>query len=189
MLEALVSSRIRRTLLEYLVSRPAERFYLRGLAKELDLSVSPLRRELKRLERSGMLQASHEGNMLFYTVDAASPAFHQLQQLGAEPSLEPAPVAAAAPFAGLLGTEPAAPAGAVWRNAGLAAAAVAGLALMVVAVDRTLKGMTDRHLTTVAMDVLRPAEPAAAGTMRGQRWRITPGALGGFGAGGQGGGQ
>lgn len=89
MLETLVSSRIRRTLFEHILSHPDERFYLRGLAKALDLSISPLRRELKRLERSGMLKATQEGNMLFYTANPASPAFLQLMQAGQ--SLDPAP--------------------------------------------------------------------------------------------------
>ena len=81
MLETLVSSRIRRTLFEYVLSHHADRFYLRGIAKELNLSVSPLRRELKRLEHSGMLKADQEGNILFYTVNVDSPAFLQLQQV------------------------------------------------------------------------------------------------------------
>ena len=82
MLETLVSSRIRRTLFEYLLTHPHERFYLRGLAKDLSLSVSPLRRELKRLERAGMLRTVQEANILFYTVNADSPAFLQLRQAG-----------------------------------------------------------------------------------------------------------
>jgi len=81
-LETLVSSRIRRTLFEHLLTHPTDRFYLRGLAKELGLSVSPLRRELKRLEQAGMLKAVQEGNMLFYIVDSGSPAFLQLMQAG-----------------------------------------------------------------------------------------------------------
>ena len=86
MLEALVSSRIRRALFEYILAHPSDRFYLRGLAKELGLSISPLRRELKRLERAGVLRAFQEGNMLFYTVDAGSAVFQQLKQAG-----QPAP--------------------------------------------------------------------------------------------------
>ena len=80
MLETLVSSRIRRTLYEYLLAHPHDRFYLRGLAKELSLSVSPLRRELKQLERSGMLTTAQEANVLFYTVNTTSPTFCQLRQ-------------------------------------------------------------------------------------------------------------
>ena len=80
MLETLISSRIRRALFEYILRHAGERFYLRGVAKELSLSISPLRRELKRLEQVGMLRTAQEGNMLFYTVDTESPLFHQLQQ-------------------------------------------------------------------------------------------------------------
>jgi len=79
-LETLVSSRIRRALFEHLLTRPRDRFYLRGLAKDLNLSISPLRRELKRLERSGMLKAVQEGNMVFYAVEPTSPQFLQLQR-------------------------------------------------------------------------------------------------------------
>ena len=79
MLETLVSSRIRRTLFEHILLHPGDRFYLRGLAKTLQLPVSPLRRELKRLEQAGILQAVPEGNILFYTVNTASPRFIQLQ--------------------------------------------------------------------------------------------------------------
>ena len=80
MLETLVAPRIRRTLFEYALAHPHERFYLRGLAKALDLPISPLRRELKRLERAGMLSAAQEGNILFYTVNGTSPTFLQLQR-------------------------------------------------------------------------------------------------------------
>jgi hypothetical protein len=79
MLETLVSSRIRRTLFEHILLHPDERFYLRGLAKSLQLPVSPLRRELKRLEQAGMLTQAPEGNILFYTVNTASPQFVQLK--------------------------------------------------------------------------------------------------------------
>lgn len=95
MLENFVSSRIRRTLFEYILAHPQEPFYLRGLAKELGLSVTPLRRELKRLEGSGVLKASQEGNMLFYRVDTGSPVFLQLQHAGQ--SAPSQPVAAGAP--------------------------------------------------------------------------------------------
>ena len=86
MFETFISSRIRRTLFEHLLSHQTDRFYLRGLARELGLSISPLRRELKRLENSGMLKADQEGNMLFYTVNADSDLLLQLQHVS-EPAL------------------------------------------------------------------------------------------------------
>ena len=80
MLETLVSSTVRRTLFEYLLTHPQGRFYLRGLAKELHLAISPLRRELVRLERVGVLKAYPEANIRFYIIDQTHPVFVQLQQ-------------------------------------------------------------------------------------------------------------
>ncbi len=89
MFESLVSSRIRRALFEHVLTHPSERFYLRGLAKSLGLSVSPLRRELKRLEQAGMLRVAQEGNMLFYAVNTEAEAFLQLQQASLPAALVP----------------------------------------------------------------------------------------------------
>ena len=80
MLETLISSRIRRTLFEYLLSHPTQYFYLRGLAKDLHLSISPLRRELMRLEQAGVLAVVQEANIRFYRVNTESPVYRQLRQ-------------------------------------------------------------------------------------------------------------
>ena len=88
MLETLVSSRIRRTLLEHILAHPDERFYLRGLAKHLGLSVSPLRRELLRLEQLGLLRAYDEANVRFYIVNQSCPMFQQLKQAASLPTAQ-----------------------------------------------------------------------------------------------------
>lgn len=90
MLETLVSSKIRRALLEYILTHATTRFYLRGLAKELGVAVSPLRRELKRLEQLGVLKAYDEANIRFYVVEQASPQFAELKSVST--SMAPAPV-------------------------------------------------------------------------------------------------
>lgn len=86
MLETLVPSKIRRALLEYILTHPTTRFYLRGLAKELGLSVSPLRRELKRVEELGLLKSYQEANILFYVVDQSCSQFAQLRTVLQAPS-------------------------------------------------------------------------------------------------------
>jgi len=88
MMNSLVSSRIRRTLFGHIVSRPSSRFYLRGIAKELNLTISPLRRELLKLEQAGMLKTSEEGNLRFYQVDQTHPLFLRLKQVAASGLLE-----------------------------------------------------------------------------------------------------
>jgi len=202
MLETLVSSRIRRTLFEHLLAHPAERFYLRGLAKELNLSVSPLRRELKRLEHAGMLKAIQEGNMLFYLVDQASPDFLQLKQVG-QPTEAPSEARLEA-----VGSRPQAVAPSlqpsafslqqsIWRSpvshpallgaAGVGAALlllVAGL-LYVTATQQRLASHATRALATrrTEVTVVAPPTPSSSGAMRGAHWQITPGGFGGFSSG------
>ncbi len=91
MLETLISSRIRRTLLEHILAHPDDRFYLRGLAKTLSLSVSPVRRELLRLEQLGMLAAYEEGNMRFYVVNQSCAEFQQLKHAAQTSGFDVAP--------------------------------------------------------------------------------------------------
>ena len=81
MLETLISSKIRRALFEHLLTHPRDRFYLRGLAKELHLSISPLRRELKRFEQNGLLTTIQEANIRFYIVNENAPELRQIVSL------------------------------------------------------------------------------------------------------------
>ncbi len=90
MLEAFIRPRIRRELLTHVIAQPQERFYLRGLAKKLGLSVSPLHKELRRLEQVGLLSSSLEANLRYYVVQQNSPLFAQLQPLlNAAPTVPP----------------------------------------------------------------------------------------------------
>lgn len=219
MLEALISSRIRRALVEHILRDPADRFYLRGLAKELGLSITPLRRELKRFERSGLLCAVQEGNMLFYTVNTASQTFAQLQQVAVVQPLAgrravdapqgallaPGPVAPApAPMPPVprpvraipIGVVSAGASGSWWAaplsprllvgvtGAGLAVMVlIAGLLYFSVSQGRTLSAAS-QALTARRGDVTVVVPPAAASAaMRGSRWQIVPGGMGGFSAG------
>lgn len=115
MINSLVSSRIRRTLFGHIVSRPGSRFYLRGIAKELNLTISPLRRELLKLEQLGVLKTSEEGNLRFYQVDQTHPVFLQLKQAAASgllavEGMPMAPVqAVSAPVAAVVAGEPVMP--------------------------------------------------------------------------------
>jgi len=206
MLETLISSRIRRALFEHLLAHPTDQFYLRGLAKELHLSVSPLRRELARLESSGMLTATEEGNMRFYRVNVDSPAFVQLQQLGQPPAQPPS--LERRPEVSLLSLSPrpqptalaepvlSSPRQRGWRSPlqtpALLAATVVGMALMLLVASLFYLTMTNdrlasavRHvLTTRKTDVTVIApQPSASGVMRGSRWQIIPGGFGGFSSG------
>lgn len=199
MLETLVSSRIRRALFEYILAHPDGRFYLRGLAKELGLAVSPLRRELKRLEQAGMLRSLPEGNLLFYTVQTACPAYLLLRQAGQRAPEVSAPAAqspAATPAAAV--TVPVRPAAAAQPVARLwtrplsapllVTAAALGIALILSIASISYLSITNRHLLAEVTDLKEEDEPEvtvlvqerpASGLMRGQRWQLLPGAFGG----------
>ena len=178
MLEGLVSSKIRRALLEYLLSHPGDRVYLRGLAKTLQVSISPLRRELKRLERAGMLKAIPEGNMVFYLIDPVSPAYLQLKTLGA-PAGEPAPVAAIPMrLEPTLAPQPA-------RRVNRLAPFFAGAGIVAMAIGLST-AITNHHALTLSRalsarkpDVTVVVQPPASGAMRGAKWQIVPGGVGG----------
>ena len=210
MLETLVAPRIRRTLFEYILAHPHQRFYLRGLAKELALPISPLRRELKRLEGSGMLTSAHEGNILFYTVNATAPAFLQLQQAVTPlrdtqvvrvplPRVETAQssvVTAVAPelsptVEGSIAVSLKMP----WWKSPLSSpmlvgAAAVGMTLIFIMAGLMYVTMTNQHLisqTTRALAtrtaVATAAPSNASGTMHSSRWQIVPGGFGGFSSG------
>ncbi|MBI4004236.1 MAG: hypothetical protein HY353_04360 [Candidatus Omnitrophica bacterium] len=200
MLETLISSRIRRTLFEYLLTHPTQYFYLRGLAKDLNLSISPLRRELVRLEQAGVLAVVEEANIRFYRVNTESPTYRQLRQafdISAlpKPSVEPPahPVAAAVMDPGPGPQPQPAPAPSSLRSPALIAASAVGIALMLIVASLFYVSMTgDRLASTVRralatqkaeVTVVAPAPSSASGVMRGSRWQVVPGGFGGFSSG------
>jgi len=202
-LETFVPSRIRRTLLEHLLTHPSDRFYLRGLAKELGLTVSPLRRELKRLEALGVLKASQEANIRFYVVDQTSPSFAHLRsavspvaapipQIPVPVSPSPAPLVTSTVLshAKVERIRRALRPVIHWPVAlGLASTVVA---LMLGAVTSYLAVTNQRLLALTRQAVTAPraqvtvvesVEPRpASGEMQSSRWRLMPGAMGGFSA-------
>lgn len=210
MLETLISSRIRRTLLEYILGHPADRFYLRGLAKELALPVSPLRRELKRLEHAGLLRTDQEANILFYHVNTICPMFTQLQQASQRieaPSPATAPERVRSAEFGVRSerhSELHIPNSALgrfriphstlgwWRSPlstpALMGATAVGMALMLVMAGLFYFAMTEKRFASqlatrkASVTVVTPAAEAS-GTMRGSRWQIVPGSFGGFSSG------
>ena len=199
-LETLISSRVRRTLIEHLLSHPKDRFYLRGLAKELGLSVSPLRRELKRLEQAGALKAMPEGNILFYEANPDAPVFQRVRQAAQPAASMPAPQPAREPVAAspqpvmqpaapqpmavtvrpAVGFAPLARLMVIAAGGALAFALLVGAGLAYVsvkkpqAVSRVIRALEGRPNAAMVA-------PATSGMMRGGRWRLVPGGFGGFG--------
>jgi len=201
MLETLISSRIRRTLFEYLLTHPTQYFYLRGLAKELNLSISPLRRELAKLEQSGVLTVVQEANIRFYRVNTESPVYRQLRQaFYSSPAPKPAMAVVSAPVQFPTSEPPGQPAPAPaprprspLQGPALVGAAVVGMVLMLIMASLFYISMTnDRLASTVRqglttrqadVTVITPPSSSPSGVMRGNRWHLVPGGFGGFSAG------
>lgn len=209
MLETLVSSRIRRALLEYILTHQAHRFYLRGLAKELGLSLSPLRRELKRLEHLGMLRAYQEANIRFYVVDSASAQFAQLKAT-ASAGIETATAPVSEPLVASTVITPSQieriqrvslpPIQRGWQaltrplswpvvvgmvSMGLMGVLVVGGLTYLAVTNQRLLALTRTAVSTPRsqVTVVESAAARPTGEMRSSRWRLTPGAMGGFSSG------
>ena len=187
MLETFVPSKIRRALLEYILTHPTHRFYLRGLAKELGLTISPLRRELKRLEALGVLKTHQEANIRFYVVEQASPHFARLKS-AAFPELAPTPqIPAPQPLAPLVTSTVLSHAKVERIRKVLSPTLpwpilVGGLVGVVVLV---MVGMFTKQAVVTPRSqaaVVESIAPRLSGEMQSPRWRLMPGTMGGFSA-------
>ena len=59
-------SRVRVKMIQTFLSHPGEMFYVRQLTRETKEEINAIRRELQRMEKSGMLKSEHRGNRLYY---------------------------------------------------------------------------------------------------------------------------
>jgi predicted nucleotidyltransferase len=76
---SITKSRLRRELLRYFFLHPGECFYLRELERTLCLSVGNIRRELKKLEQSGLFTSKKVGNLLYYLLNKKHPFYSELR--------------------------------------------------------------------------------------------------------------
>lgn len=81
MLEQLFSSRVRVKLLTTFLTNPDTRFYTRELARLLEKSPYGIQRELRRLERIGLLEAQAEANLKYYSVNKDFPIYAELKSI------------------------------------------------------------------------------------------------------------
>lgn len=79
MLKTLFSSSIRIRVLSHFLKNPGGTFYLRELGRLLKKSVTPLQRELSRLERIGFLKTRWQGNQKHYFLNLQFPLLEELK--------------------------------------------------------------------------------------------------------------
>lgn len=79
MLEKIVTSKTRVKLLNLFLTHTDDRYYLRELERKLDESLSPLRRQLLKLVKMGILTTEEEANLKYYRL---SKNFEGIDELG-----------------------------------------------------------------------------------------------------------
>jgi hypothetical protein len=63
-------SRVRVKVLQAFLSNPGEMFYVRELVRETEEEINAVRRELKRMEKRGMVRNEKRANRLYYTFNS-----------------------------------------------------------------------------------------------------------------------
>lgn len=71
----------RQGVLRLLFGHAGQRFYQRQIVRDVGLGYGAVQRELKRLERCGLLLRSVEGRQTYYQANADSPVFEELRGL------------------------------------------------------------------------------------------------------------
>ena len=81
MLDVLITSRVRKKIIQVYASFPGYKTHIRGLATLIKEDVGNVYRELRRLERVGFLLSSRDKNTKIYSVNRKYPFFKELQML------------------------------------------------------------------------------------------------------------
>ena len=79
MLEKIITSKTRIKLLTLYLTNIDARYYLRELERKLDESLSPLRRQLLKLEKMGILTAEYEANLKYYRLNKKFEGMEELR--------------------------------------------------------------------------------------------------------------
>lgn len=77
----LFRSKARTMLLLNFCINPDKEFYTRELEKKLDIPVGNIRRELKKIESSGLIISKPMGNLVLYKINKENPLYPQFKDL------------------------------------------------------------------------------------------------------------
>jgi len=79
MLNELFSSKARVEILKLFIFEPGEKFYQRQLSSRSGQPIMAVQREVKKLEKIGLLKKSIAGNRIYYSVDKTCPIYAELK--------------------------------------------------------------------------------------------------------------
>lgn len=74
-------SKLRTGLLNLYFTNPERAFYLRELERILNFPVANIRRELLKLEKSGLFKSERKGNLVYYSLNRSYPLFQEIRSI------------------------------------------------------------------------------------------------------------
>jgi len=77
----ITKSKLREELLVLYFTNPDKKYYLRELERMLSFSVGNIRRELIKLENTGLFLSENKGNLLYYYLNQSYPLFNELKSI------------------------------------------------------------------------------------------------------------
>jgi len=77
-LEDIITSKVRVKILELFFSNLTEMYHVRGIVREIKEEINAVRRELEKLETSGILKKEPRGNRVYYFLRSDYPLFGDL---------------------------------------------------------------------------------------------------------------
>ena len=81
MLDVFITSRVRRKIVVVYAKYPDFKTHVRGLAKLIKEDPGNIQRELRKLEKTGFLVVSKQGNSKVYCTNKQFPIFKELQSI------------------------------------------------------------------------------------------------------------
>jgi predicted transcriptional regulator len=81
MLEYIITSKTKRSLLKLLLTNPDTEFYVRDISRRIGEPLNAVRRELGYLEKAGLLKSRHAGNLKYYSVIKEFPIYSELKKI------------------------------------------------------------------------------------------------------------
>jgi predicted nucleotidyltransferase len=77
----ITKSKLREELLVLYFTNPNKKYYLRELERILNFSVGNIRRELIKLESTGLFLSENKGNLVYYYLNKSYPLFKELKSI------------------------------------------------------------------------------------------------------------
>lgn len=81
MLEYIITSKAKRSLLKLLLTNPDREFYTREISRRTGEPLNAIRRELGYLEKAGLVKSRHAGNLKYYSVVKEFPLYPELKKI------------------------------------------------------------------------------------------------------------